>query len=465
MIRIFKHYIPKALIFLAIAEGGLLALADYLGIYIRFVELGEIGDTEGMSPLLPKLAVFVLVIMGCMMAMGLYQRHLRDGPRGMFLRLVISFGLAVVLMTFLFYLFPDLFVGRGAFGISLVLGFVFVTLARVAYVKFVDVENLKRRVLVVGAGKKATLIDSYFKRRTDRRGFSIVGYLEVPGEEQEVADKQVLRLDSTLVDYVQSHDIDELVIAISDRRNRFPVDEILDCKMAGIDVIDLQGFFERQSGRLLLGILQPSWLIFSDGFGRGAFRQVSKRGFDLLASTLLLTLTLPVMLVTMLLIWLEDRGPVFYRQVRVGQNWKLFQVIKFRSMRVDAEKDGKPQWAKQDDDRVTRVGRFIRKTRIDELPQLFNVLKGEMSFVGPRPERPEFVEKFSTDIPYYSERHRVKPGITGWAQISYPYGSSERDTIEKLQYDLYYVKNYSLFLDLTVLLQTAEVILWGRGAR
>ena len=189
-----------------------------------------------------------------------------------------------------------------------------------------------------------------------------------------------------------------------------------------------------------------------------------KRTFDITASTLLLLATFPIMLATALLIYLEDRGPVFYRQIRVGKNWKLVNVLKFRSMRTDAEKNG-AQWATTNDDRVTKIGRFIRKTRIDELPQMFNVLRGDMSFVGPRPERPEFVEQFSQSIPFYAERHRVKPGVTGWAQISYPYGASEKDTIEKLQYDLYYVKNYSIFLDLTILFQTAEVILWGKGAR
>jgi exopolysaccharide biosynthesis polyprenyl glycosylphosphotransferase len=205
-------------------------------------------------------------------------------------------------------------------------------------------------------------------------------------------------------------------------------------------------------------------LIFSDGFAQGLSRDFVKRTFDIIASSVLLLLTFPIMLIAMALIYLDDRGPIFYRQIRVGKNWRLVQVMKFRSMRTDAEKNG-VQFAKANDDRVTKFGKFMRKTRIDELPQLFNVLKGEMSFVGPRPERPQFVEEFSESIPFYAERHRVKPGITGWAQICYPYGASEKDTMEKLQYDLYYVKNYSIFLDLTVLFQTAEVILWGKGAR
>jgi sugar transferase (PEP-CTERM system associated) len=216
----------------------------------------------------------------------------------------------------------------------------------------------------------------------------------------------------------------------------------------------------------MLDLLQPSWLIFSDGFRYGWLRVITKRMFDIGASGALLFFAWPVMVLAALAIVIESggRGPIFYRQVRVGENWRLFQLIKFRSRRVDAESNG-PQWATKNDSRVTRVGAFMRKTRIDELPQLFNVLKGDMSFVGPRPERPMFVEQLSQNIPFYSERHRVKPGVTGWAQICYPYGASEEDAQQKLQYDLYYVKNYSLFLDLLILLQTAEVILWGRGAR
>jgi sugar transferase (PEP-CTERM system associated) len=235
--------------------------------------------------------------------------------------------------------------------------------------------------------------------------------------------------------------------------------------MGGFEVVDLLTFFEREAGLLRVDSLHPSWLVFSDGFRLAGVQQAIKRWLDIAACLTLLLVAWPVMALTALAIMVESGvgAPILYRQVRVGLNGRLFNVIKFRSMRTDAEKDGKAQWARANDDRITRVGLFIRKVRIDELPQLLNVLKGEMSLVGPRPERPEFVEKFAETIPYYAERHRVKPGITGWAQLCYQYGASYQDTIEKLQYDLYYVKNYSIFLDILIMLQTIEVVLWGKG--
>ena len=460
MIRIFKHYIPKPLIALTISEILIFLVSVPLAESIRFLNAGGISDetiTKGS-------VVFALIMVSCMTAMGLYRRHWRDGMRGMFLRLGIAFLLGFVIMTLLFYLVPEIWLGRGIFGITWLLSLCGVAIARVIYVRWVNWDNLKHRIIVAGVGEKAALIDKLLKRRSDRQGFKIVGYVPINDEPREVDETKVVPHSATFLQLCELSDADEVVIAVTDRRKGLPVDELLDCKMSGISVEELQTFFERHTGRIILKLLHPSWLIFSDGFAQGNFREIAKRLFDVSASSLLLLVAFPVMLATALAIYLEDRGPVFYKQVRVGKNWQLFQVIKFRSMRPDAEKAG-AQFAQEDDDRITRVGRFIRKTRIDELPQLLNVLRGEMSFVGPRPERPEFVEQFSVSIPFYAERHRVKPGITGWAQIMYPYGSDEKDTIEKLQYDLYYVKNYSLFLDLMILFQTAEVVIWGKGAR
>ncbi|MDH5545622.1 MAG: TIGR03013 family PEP-CTERM/XrtA system glycosyltransferase [Gammaproteobacteria bacterium] len=461
MIRIFKHYIPKSLIWLSLSEVIGAALAVYLGLLFRF---GTISNIEDVAVIWPRALVFALVVFSCFTAMGLYQRHMRDGLRGMFFRLLAALASAFALMGLLFYIFPELFLGRGAFAWSAAVTVVLVVVSRLLFIKLVHRESWQKRILILGAGSKASIIEKRLKRKTDRRGFHIVGYVSLPEESQQIPDSLIVKPETALVDYCKEHDIDELVVAITDRRKHFPVDELLDCKLSGIEVVELQTFFERQAGRVLLEILNPSWMIFSDGFTHGFMRDFVKRVFDLVASVALLIPVLPIMLITAVLVKLEDRGPVFYKQVRVGRNWRLFQVYKFRSMRVDAEKHG-AQFAQKNDDRVTRIGRFIRKTRIDELPQLFNVLSGDMSFVGPRPERPQFVEEFSRSIPHYSERHRVKPGVTGWAQICYPYGSTEKDTVEKLQFDLYYVKNYSIFLDLTVLFQTAEVILWGKGAR
>ncbi len=253
---------------------------------------------------------------------------------------------------------------------------------------------------------------------------------------------------------------------MDDRRRGFPIPELLECRLAGVDVTELLTFLERETGRVRIDVLNPSWMIFGQGFRRGPLRLFTLRTLDLCASLAVLLISAPVMILTVLAIKMEDgwRAPAFYSQERVGLGGRIFRVLKFRSMRQDAELNG-AQWAQRRDPRVTRVGAVIRKLRVDELPQIFNVLRGHMSFVGPRPERPEFVAELAERIPYYIQRHCVKPGITGWAQLCYPYGSSERDALEKLQYDLYYIKNNNLLFDLAILVQTAEVVLLGKGAR
>jgi sugar transferase (PEP-CTERM system associated) len=271
---------------------------------------------------------------------------------------------------------------------------------------------------------------------------------------------------SCVMQLARDHRANEIVVAVRERRGGvLPLRELLDCKLAGVTVNDLSSFFERMRGQVRLDSLRASWLIYGDGFRQGIGRTVVKRLFDVLAASVLLVVTAPVMLLAAIAIALESGFPVIYRQERVGQGGRTFKVLKFRSMRLDAEADGKPRWASNSDDRITRVGHFIRKTRIDELPQIFNVLHGDMSFVGPRPERPYFVDQLTDQIPFYAARHSVKPGITGWAQVRYAYGASVDDAVQKLQYDLYYVKNHTLFLDVLVLLQTVRVVLTGDGAR
>jgi sugar transferase (PEP-CTERM system associated) len=323
----------------------------------------------------------------------------------------------------------------------------------------------RRKVLVYGSGVQAQSIAA-LRRRVDQRGFRIVGFVQVPEEPVEVAPERLVTAGGSLRQLARQLEADEIVTAMDDRRRNFPLGELLECRLDGIEITELVTFLERETGKVHIDVLNPSWLIFGAGFRRDALRRYSERIFDVVASTLLLLAASPIMLLTALAIVLESgpRAPIFYRQKRVGFRGSEFDVVKFRSMRVDAEKNG-AVWATDNDSRVTRVGTVIRKLRIDELPQILNVLKGDMSFVGPRPERPEFVKQLSESIPYYNERHWVKPGITGWAQLCYPYGASERDAIEKLQYDLYYVKNHSLLFDIMVLAQTAEVVLLGKGAR
>ncbi|MEK6749943.1 MAG: TIGR03013 family XrtA/PEP-CTERM system glycosyltransferase [Pseudomonadota bacterium] len=465
MLRVFKHYIPKALILLALLEALMFFSSVYMGAIARFGwEYHDPSDPHAIQPVWLKAAIFTFVMISAMTACGLYQRHLREGVVGMLLRVAIASLLATVAASLLFYLFPDaVFFGRGIFGIAMLISIATVILFRWGFAHWVNQESLKRNIVVLGTGVKAAMLEQ-FKRKADRHGFRILGYIQMSDEPVQVPTEKILHLDIPLVDYMQSNDVDEIVVAVDDRRRAFPTEQLLDCKLSGVDVIDLLTFFERQLGRIKLDILHPSWFIFSDGFAHTLARRITKRIFDIAVSSILLIFAAPFMVLAMIVIVIDDPGPIFYGQVRVGDKWKLFRILKFRSMRVDAEKHG-AQFATHNDPRITRVGRLLRKTRIDELPQLFTVLKGDMSFVGPRPERPEFVERFSEKIPYYADRHRVKPGLTGWAQICFPYGASDKDAMGKLEYDLYYVKNYSLFLDLLILLQTAEVILWGKGAR
>jgi len=464
MIRVFRHYISSIYLVIFLLDCGIFFSAFYMGTVLRFFP--DLQDSFSVIDLTNPSAVFCTFMLASTTGMGLYQRVQQGGDAGLLLRVLASFVLGTSLMGLVFYVIPTIFVGRGVFGYALLSALALTLFSRFLFLKFVDRQELRRRVLVLGAGYNANMIKE-FESKASNPSFRVIGFVQMGGDSCRIEPHRLCALEMPLNEFAVVHDIDEIVVAPDDRRGGLAVDEILDCKMNGLDVVDLLHFFEREAGLIRVDCLHPSWLVFSDGFRYSGFQQLSKRTFDIVASLALLAVSWPIMLLTAFAIVVESgwRAPVFYRQVRVGKNWRLFKVIKFRSMRVDAEKDGRARWATRDDDRVTWVGRFIRKTRIDELPQLFNVLKGEMSFVGPRPERPEFVEKFAETIPYYSERHRVKPGITGWAQLCYPYGSSYQDAIEKLQYDLYYVKNYSLFLDFLIMLQTIEVVIWGKGAR
>jgi len=468
VVRIFRQYIPIPFLVLGLVEFLLLVSSVYSG-----TRLGNFFGDPGIAqvsvlPLWARALMFALVVLLAQMSMGLYQRRFRFGLAGMILRIGISLAVTAVALTLLYYIVPDLLLDRGVLAFSLLTAALLLVLTRFLFVRSMNQGQLKRRILVLGAGENAAQISRQLRRRADQQGFVIAGHVHVRGEHDVVDEALVIRPEVTLLTLTKELHVDEIVVAVGERRRKsFPVHDLLDCKLSGVDVIDLLGFFERETGKLKLDILSPSWMIFSDGFNQSKSLNAQKRIFDIIVSLLLLGLAWPFMLLVAIAIKMEGwgRGAVFYRQIRVGQHWQLFNVYKFRSMREDAEKGGKAQWAKKNDDRVTRVGAFIRKTRLDELPQIFNVLKGNMSFVGPRPERPEFVTQLSEQIPYFAERHRVKPGITGWAQICYPYGASEKDSLEKLQFDLYYIKNYSLFLDLVIILQTAHSVIAGKGGR
>lgn len=465
MIRLFKHYVPQLLLLLAIAEAIILFFSMYAGVKIRFLSLPA-GQIEIIGLIFPKALIFTIVMMSIMTAMGLYQRGGREeGETGRFVRLVASFVLGFIVMAFIFYV-ADLYLGRGAFILTFLIAFVGTAVTRFLFPRFSQNRLSRRRVLLLGAGSRSAKIEGLERDEQGQRKFNLVGCLPLSSAECCLDRTRVLQDKGSILSIAKKHRIDEIVVGVRERRGGgLPADQLLECKLAGIEVVDLPSFFERETGQIQVESLNPSWMIFSDGFSRTAFKDVTKRTFDIVASGILLLLTLPVILITALLIWLESGSPVLYRQERVGEYGRVFNMLKFRSMRQDAEHDGVPQWAKKQDDRVTRVGKIIRQLRVDELPQIFNVFKGDMSFVGPRPERPYFVEDLTKKISYYPSRHTVRPGITGWAQIRYPYGATVEDALQKLQYDLYYVKNHTLFLDLIILLQTMQVILFGKGAR
>lgn len=447
----------EALVFVAAVYGAVLAC-----FHVDLSGLPQLRATAGA--LWPRAVLFSAVMLISLLAFGLYSSRQRARLIGMVLRVTLALILGLVVTGILFYLVPALWIGSDVILVAGIGGLCGVIVSRVVFTQVVDENVFKRRVVVYGAGESAAAIEA-LRRRADRRGFLILGFVAANSDERSVRFDRILDSGSSLVQICRELGAAEVVVAMDDRRRGFPIAQLLECRLAGIDVTELLTFLERETGRVRIDVLNPSWMIFGQGFRRDPLRLITSRTLDLVASLSVLTITLPVMLLAVLAIKLEDgwRAPVLYRQRRVGFRGQPFDVLKFRSMRTDAESDGRPRWARSGDPRVTRVGSFMRKVRIDELPQLLNVLRGQMSLVGPRPERPEFVAELAERIPYYIERHCVKPGVTGWAQLCYPYGSSEQDALEKLQYDLYYVKNNSLLFDLTILLQTVEVVLLGKG--
>ena len=465
-VRLLGHSIHVSIVVLALVEVLLFACALRAAEYIRFDLLSE----PGFRPLTHswlRASLFSLAIFTSYFALGLYTARQRARAFGISVRIALGVFVGFIAIAVVFYLLPELKVGRGVTAIAAAFALIWSSMARWVFSRFVDIQTFKKKVLVFGCGERARAF-ARLRRRSDRRGYNLVGFVCAAGEGNCTHLGETLSAQDGLLALCKRLGVDEVVVAMEDRRREFPARDLLECRMLGIEVVDLVTFLERETGSIYLDGLSPSWMIFGGGFRRDNLRQFTVGLVNFLASVLLLAVTLPVMLLTALAIRIEDgyrSGGIFYRQERIGLHGKPFELLKFRSMRVDAESGGTPQWAQKNDPRVTRVGALIRRTRIDELPQLLNVLRGQMSFVGPRPERPHFVAELQEAIPYYAQRHSVKPGITGWAQLCYPYGASEQDAQRKLQYDLYYVKNNSLLFDLAILVQTVEVVFMGKGAR
>jgi len=462
--RVRKPSVGHTYFVLVAVESVVLFACLFLAINYRHPNyLNFINHLTSFEPI-----TFVLIIILSMAAMGLYHSRQRNEPKELLARILISFALASVIQAVIFYFIPHLKIHPKSIIIALPLSLLMVCVIRYSFSKITASEIIKRRVLVLGAGERAKNIEDRLRRDNDQRGFTLQGYIPLSAAESSISPQRQKKIDiEHLLEYAQKHRIDEIVVAVDDRRAALPMSELYRCRVAGIYITEIVTFIERECGKIPLNLLNPSWLIYSRGYKTNDLLvRALKRIFDVSISLAMLIATLPIMFITGLLIMLEGgpKSPLFYSQERVGLGNRPFKIFKFRSMRVDAEANG-AVWAKKDDDRVTVVGAFIRKYRIDELPQLINVLKGDMSFIGPRPERTQFVDTLTQRIPYYGDRHLVKPGLTGWAQICYDYGGTEDDAMEKLQYDLYYIKNFSFMLDTMILIGTMEVVLFGQGSR
>ncbi|GAA0470665.1 TIGR03013 family PEP-CTERM/XrtA system glycosyltransferase [Parasphingorhabdus litoris] len=462
MIRLFKHYIPYPLLFLGLLDLCLLIFAAEISWIVRANQIGMAAGSLFDRP--APILSFALALEIALVAVGVYGTEALQSLRFAAARILVAISLGVIFLSITAFILPGITLWRSNSLYAMLLSIFLLMAVRIILGKFLDSDVFKRRLLILGAGPRANRIAEL--SRKPESGFVVCGFVDM-NEGPAIVDTAVKRNDiSNLPQHVIDLEVSEVVLGLEERRNSLPVADLLTIKTTGVHVNDMSSFLERETGRVDLDSVNPSWFIFSDGFSSGRrISTVFKRSFDIFLSLLLLLLTGPIILIFAGLIKLESKGGAFFKQERVGLYGQKFSILKLRSMRADAEIAGKAVWASENDPRITKIGNFIRKVRIDELPQAWSVLKGEMSFVGPRPERPQFVDDLQTKMPYYAERHMVKPGITGWAQINYPYGASIEDSRHKLEYDLYYAKNYTPFLDILILLQTIRVVLWPEGAR
>jgi sugar transferase (PEP-CTERM system associated) len=464
LVKLFNHYFHRRTLFQMGLDMTLVTVV-FMAILLTMADGGKTSSgliVRGLGRGLLMGVGFLAVNA----ALGFYDRGNAFSTTQIWARALVSFVVTGLVVVGVLLLLPlPAFYGRTEAVLGVMMAATVLLLYQVLVGQSLTTRLTRRKVLVYGTGTRALAVGERVKRPSSNA--ELVGYFASPNEREHlVSTFGTLGDGQTLTDVVREAGVDEIVVALSERRGgSMPMRELLDCKLSGVQVTDIATYFERNAGQIRLDAVSAGWLIFGDGFNQGFLRTTVKRLFDIVCALVLLLLASPLMLVTALAVRLESPGDILYRQERVGLDGKPFDVVKFRSMRSDAEKDGVPRWATAGDSRVTRVGKVIRKLRIDELPQLLSVLFGHMSLVGPRPERPYFVEQLTQEIPFYAVRHSVKPGVTGWAQVSYQYGSSQEDTVNKLQYDLYYVKNHSLFLDLVILFETVGVVLTGKGAQ
>jgi len=460
MIRLFRLHVPLSLLLLFFADVVILFGVIVLGLVLSYVTTSKLPHSVDLFG--TQQVVFVVVLLGSLYTMGLHHRRYIADRKIAFLRLIASHLVAFIALTTIFYVVPTTRIWLSALIPSLGLSFICLSATRLAFVRLARVSLFRHRVLILGAGTQAQKIQNF----EDNSHFKCVGFVASNEQIIEVAPDRVITKQGSLSDLAIRHGATEIVISLEERRGCLPTEELLACRLQGMQVSNFSSFMERETGQVEIESLDLNWLIFADGFSvHHRLQRSIKRAFDIVVSLALIVFTIPILIPAALAIWLEDRGPFLYRQTRTGLYGRTFMLLKFRSMKMDAEADGIARWASAHDARVTKVGALIRKVRVDEIPQVINVLQGDMSFVGPRPERPSIVDELSRTIPFYRHRHSVKPGITGWAQVNYPYGASMEDARQKLKFDLYYIKNYTLILDILILMQTARVVLWPQGSR
>jgi sugar transferase (PEP-CTERM system associated) len=449
----------KKLVDLLVGDFILSILALGLGFFLRF---GSLPENEGIFSLTVKFFIFGFILIISSFFLEMYSQEKNNGKKEIILRMFIGILISFFLLSSLYYMIPLIELGRGLLIISL---FSFALLQFLWHFSYraIKFSGFIRRVLILGTGPLAQKIGKTIKSKNN--GYVLAGYMKLMDEPVCVPSNFILTTNNGWVDIVKEKKTHKIVVSLSERRGVLPLQDVLKCKLSGVEVIEAPSFYEEITGKLLIEDTTPSWFIFSDGFRVTPFKLFCKRALDILTASIGLILFLPLIPVIALFIKIDSPGPIFFKQLRVGEREKGFTLYKFRTMFQDAEKRTGPAWAREHDPRITRFGRFLRKIRFDEIPQLYNVLLGNMSIVGPRPERPEFVEELKKIIPYYSERHFVTPGITGWAQIRYRYGASVEDAIEKLRYDLYYIKHFSTFFDIMIIMETIKIVFLGRGAR
>lgn len=462
MLRIFKQYYPIRNAIFVFGEGIIIFLSVIIACWLIIGKptfLLELG-------LVMKALLITIACQACLYYNDLYDLKITDTYLELGIRLLQALGASAILLAVVYIFFPNAIIGQGIFLVSIAILIMFVVSWRVAYTYILNRGYFNQRIIILGSSDTAKEIAKEINEKRDC-GYEIAAAVSKHlWQDITCAENFGLICQSTydnLCEIASQMKVTKIVVALKEKRGAFPIKELLQCRIDGIDVIEGNSFYEMLTGKLIVEQINPAWLIFSEGFQKSKSQRLLKRTVDLLLSFSMLLILSPFIAIVGIIIKIDSKGPLIFSQERVGQKHKIYMVHKFRSMRTDAEKETGPIWAKDNDDRITRVGHFIRKWRIDEIPQLWNVLKGEMSFVGPRPERDHFVKQLMEVIPYYGERLSVKPGLTGWAQVSYGYGSSIRDAIEKLNYDLFYIKNMSILMDMMIVARTIKTVLFGMG--